>query len=129
MDAMGIWNTTWGKDVLIEANRFWFYSLILSLCCSLWTLSVSTAGGSKARSNSNRITEKTQQPQKEPNDKERQPSPTPVVKQIVADSLDLLIPGTIVGWIAASPVQVGLATIISTVVTAQDIWIKAQPAP
>lgn len=51
-----------------------------------------------------------------------------MVKQIVADSFDLLIPGTIVGWIAASPVQVGLATIISTVVTAQDIWIKAQPA-
>jgi hypothetical protein len=45
----------------------------------------------------------------------------------VVDSFDLLIPGAFVGWIAASPVQVGLATIISTVVTARDIWIQAQP--
>jgi hypothetical protein len=128
MDAMGIWDTAWGKDVLIEANRFWFYSLILSLCCSLWTLFVATAGSSKARSNSDRTTEKTQQSQKEPDKKEKQPSPTPLVKQIVVDSFDLLIPGAIVGWIAASPIQVGLATIISTVVAAWDIWIKAQLA-
>ncbi|OXV09476.1 hypothetical protein Egran_02763 [Elaphomyces granulatus] len=124
MDAMGIWGTTWGRDILIEANRFWFYSLILSLCCSLWTLSPRSNISNRRSSSDHSTTEKTQQP----DEKEKQPSSAPVVKQIVVDSFDLLIPGAFVGWIAASPVQVGLATIISTVVTSRDIWIQAQPA-
>jgi peroxisomal biogenesis factor 11 (PEX11) len=128
MDAMGIWGTTWGRDILIEANRFWFYSLILSLCCSLWTLSARSNNSNRRSSSDHPTAEKTQQPQRKSDEKEKQPSSAPVVKQIVVDSFDLLIPGAFVGWIAASPVQVGLATIISTVVTARDIWIQAQPA-
>ena len=52
------------------------------------------------------------------------PSATPLIKRIVVDGCDLLIPGLFLGWTPIGDFGVGLAMLLSTVVTARDIWIN-----
>ncbi len=47
---------------------------------------------------------------------------TVILRRIVADSLDLLVPGSAVGWIAAEPGTVGIAMFLSTILTAAEVW-------
>ena len=53
-------------------------------------------------------------------------SVSPTVKRIIISGCDLLIPGSFLGWIPASSLQVGLATTVSTLVPLGDIWVSAQ---
>jgi hypothetical protein len=47
-----------------------------------------------------------------------------LIRRLVTDCFDLLIPGSVTGWLVASPVIVGTATVISTTLSAKDIWDK-----
>jgi hypothetical protein len=42
------------------------------------------------------------------------------------DACDLLIPGAITGWAPTSPAIVGAATVISTVLGSEEIWVRVQ---
>lgn len=121
---MGIWSTSWSRDVFFEANRFWFYALSLSLIGSIWTLCFSATSKPPVSVS----TSKDSPSEKQEKQEKKQPHPdvTPLVKRIIVDGCDLVIPGSLVGWIGASPAQVGVAMAISTVVAVEDIWIKAQ---
>lgn len=113
---MGLWVTPWATTIFFEANKFWFYAICMSLTSSLLTLLVppATAPPELREKDTNK-----QQQQQQIRDL------APVVKRIVVDGCDLLIPGSFVGWIGASPAQVGVAMVVSTLVASQDIWIKA----
>jgi hypothetical protein len=103
---MGLWVTPWATTVFFEANKFWFYAICMSLMSSFLTLFF--APGEKAAKV-----------------KRQQRDVSPMVKRIVVDGCDALIPGSFVGWIGANPTQVGAAMVVSTLVASQDIWIKA----
>ncbi len=45
-----------------------------------------------------------------------------LVRRLAADTLDLVVPGSILGWVAAGPGVVGLAMLGSTVLTAREVW-------
>lgn len=109
LDAMEVYSTPWGPRVLLEANKFWFYSLLFSLAGSLLLAFYipSTSRGSKAKS-----TVKS----------------GVLVKKIVTDACDLLIPGSITGWARTSPAIVGVATVVSTVLGSEEIWVRVQSA-
>jgi hypothetical protein len=51
-------------------------------------------------------------------------------KQLVIDGCDLFIPGAVVGWMPFSPLTVGVAMAISTLLQLGDMWprIQAQTA-
>jgi hypothetical protein len=127
---MGIWSTQWTRDVYVESNRFWFYALSLSLLGSIWAVFFSAGSQSPASpssSNKETLSEKEKQQQQQPQQQQRSgKNLTPIVKRIVVDGCDLLLPGSFLGWIGASPMQVGVAMVVSTLVASQDIWIKAQ---
>jgi hypothetical protein len=115
MDAMEIWSTTWASTLLLEANKFWFYSLLFSLASCLlqlyWVPFLSSQPGAAARSKAkgNNLS-------------------WPLVRQILTDSFDLLIPGSVTGWARTSPAIVGLATVISTLLASEEIWYRVQRA-
>ena len=113
MDAMEIWSTTWAPTLLLEANKFWFYSLLFSLASCLLQLYrlrfLSTPAGATARSKA-----------------ESNVLPWPLVRQILTDACDLIIPGSITGWARTSPAIVGLATVISTLLASGEIWYRVQ---
>jgi hypothetical protein len=115
MDAMEIWSTTWAPGLNLEGNRFWFYSLIFSLIsCALQLYRlrfISAPSGTKGRLKPKINT-----------------LPWPVVRQIFTDACDLLIPGSITGWVRTSPATVGFATVASTILASEDIWHRVQAA-
>lgn len=99
--------TSWSGWVLFEAHKFWFYSLSLSLLGSLWMLIVADKGRGERKVISGTIS-------------------SPWAKRLVIDGCDLLIPGSMLGWIAVSPMVVGMSMVVSTLLAAQDIWERAQ---
>ncbi|GAD94741.1 hypothetical protein NFIA_055860 [Paecilomyces variotii No. 5] len=101
LDAMGVYSTSWSSWMLVEAHKFWFCALSLSLLGSLWMLLVADPKTSASKSSS-------------------------WVKRIIIDGCDLLIPGSMVGWISVSPLVVAMNMVVSTVLAAQDIWVQAQ---
>jgi Peroxisomal biogenesis factor 11 (PEX11) len=111
IDAMEIWSTTWAPTLLLEANKFWFYSLLFSLASSFLQVCQGTT----------RI--KSKSPAKSSN-----PLTHPLSKKILTDACDLLVPGSITGWARTSPAIVGLATVISTLLASEEIWVRVQRA-
>ncbi|RLL97304.1 hypothetical protein CFD26_105068 [Aspergillus turcosus] len=120
LHAMNVYPVHWNKPVLVEAYKFWFYALVLSIVGALWGLlfgsGSNSASGGKAQ----------QDEKKGGSSKERKVATSPLVKRIVVDSCDLFIPGVFLGWIQVSEVVVGMAMVVSTLVAGRDIWIKAQ---
>ncbi|CRG90882.1 hypothetical protein PISL3812_07928 [Talaromyces islandicus] len=123
LDAMGVWVTPWAKDTFVECNKWWFYGIALSLIASTFSLFFPPP----------EFRGKPQQSQK-PVNTETEKSPaigqpnqdlTPIVRGIIVDGCDILLPGSFLGWIQATPTQVGVGMVVSTLVTSRDIWVKA----
>jgi hypothetical protein len=120
---------TWEDGCLLEANKFWFYALVLSLISSSISMvsiffSSSTLTTRTTPTNIEKETEKAAEASEHQN--RRTALSRSVLKQIAIDGCDLFIPGTMLGWIYASSLQVGMAMAVSTVLAAGDIWVKAQ---
>jgi hypothetical protein len=112
MDAMEIWSTTWAPALLLEGNKFWFYSLLFSLAsCLLQLFRLPFLSNSPGRSKATSDT-----------------LPRLLAKRILTDACDLLIPGSITGWARTSPAIVGLATMASTLLASEEIWYRVQRA-
>jgi len=125
---------------MLEANRFWFYSLVFSIFGG-WVELRSGGGGKKeAGKKAVRVGEKVNG------------GASPIVKgvnrkgeetrgdraaaaaaekhrtrrRLVADCFDLLIPGHVTGWISTGPSVVGCASVISTLLSSKDIWDRLE---
>ncbi|EAW16237.1 PEX11 domain protein [Aspergillus fischeri NRRL 181] len=123
LHAMNVYPVYWNKPVIVEAYKFWFYALALSIVGALWGL-VFASGSTSASAGKAQRDEK-----KGGSSKERKAGVSgPLIKRIVVDGCDLLIPGAFLGWIQVSEVVVGMAMVVSTLVAGRDIWIKAQQA-
>lgn len=44
------------------------------------------------------------------------------MKRVLVDGCDLLIPGAFLGWFGLGDDAVGVAMVVSTVVSGRDIW-------
>lgn len=112
LHALNIWPVPWSSTVLVEANKFWFYALALSVFGAVYELvfhSLSGKGGSRNEaSNSSKGTAAV--------------SATSLVKRIVVDGCDLLIPGSFLHWTPFSDFEVGQAMVVSTAIASRDIW-------
>jgi hypothetical protein len=64
-------------------------------------------------------------PAAEKEKQQKKPDLTPLVKSLIVDACDLVIPGSVLGWIPASTTQVGIVMIVSTLVASGDIWAQA----
>jgi hypothetical protein len=118
---MDVYPVYWNKPVLVEAYKFWFYALALSIVGALWGLLFASGSASVGKAQ--------QDEKKGGSSKERKDGGSgPLMKRIVVDGCDLLIPGVFLGWIQVSEVVVGMAMVVSTLVAGRDIWIKAQQA-
>ncbi len=120
MDAIGVWPAPWADRCMLEANKFWFYSLIFSLLSGMFQLFF----GSSSRSSRERKASPKKLIKKKPSSalnsgrKERQK----IRRRLIADAFDLLIPGHVTRWIPSNLVVVGFASVISTTLSSKDRW-------
>ena len=120
---MKLYSPSWTKEILIHANRFWFYALFLSIVGGIWVLLAPGSGTSKEK-------QPVTAAAGEKESTTASPSPSPwwvsaQAKRLVIDSCDLLIPGSYLGWIPADSLTVGMTTVASTLLAMGDIWVSA----
>ncbi|KAL4816669.1 peroxisomal biogenesis factor 11 [Aspergillus spinulosporus] len=119
---MGVSRVDWYHPLLTEANKFWFYALMLSLVRCIWELffpSVPATPSKTSSSGSEKSKAKGQQPQ-------LNPPKWPLVKQIIIDGCDLTLPGSFLGWTPVTPLQIGLGMVLSTLLAGHNVWVAQQ---
>lgn len=143
LHAMKLYTPTWTKDILLHANRFWFYGILLSIMGGLWILLSPLLSGTvpetaETKNESNGETEKPQSKSSSSNETGKMETGTntqsktaawsvsPQARRLVVDSCDLLIPGSFLGWIPVSSLAIGVTTVVSTLVAMVDIWANVQ---
>ena len=134
---MGVYSASWNAPVLVEAHKFWFYALSLSLLGAVCTLAVTAGSQASQRQQAGkagtRQTESRQTESEKPSEDGRKRPPateavvssTALKKSIVVDACDLFIPGSFLGWIPADDATAGMAIVVSTLVAMQDIWTES----
>lgn len=115
---MDIWLVPWYGPVLVEANKLWFYAICISLTRSAMQLSAKSAVATKSKSNAVKRKNKT----KDISLSDTAPSRPALVKRLVVDSCDLTLPASCVGWLEVGNMGVGLAMVVSTVVSLAEMW-------
>lgn len=123
---MLITNNAWAPTLQIEALKFWFYALAVSAVLGLYELFLLASAPTEAKTPTTE--KKGQKGKKEPavpgelSSDVRAEKRRVILKRVVADSCDLLIPGAIVGWIPLGPVPIGIAGSISAVLGGSEVW-------
>jgi flavin reductase (DIM6/NTAB) family NADH-FMN oxidoreductase RutF len=97
-----------------EANQFWFYALSFSLLGAVYAL-LSPAPASKSLNKKDRKSEKIAA---------TTTKSMALVKQIVVEGCDLLIPAELLGWYPTGDLVLGVTMVLSTLVTGQAIWSR-----
>lgn len=117
---MGVYTVRWHDRVMDQANTFWFYALFFSVAGAIWALLVGPAE-QLSKKNGKRENQKTT------SEKATSVQPTAAsawAKQIVVDGCDSLIPLELLGWMPTGDVVVGSTMVLSTLLTAQEIWVS-----
>ncbi|KAF2426164.1 hypothetical protein EJ08DRAFT_736495 [Tothia fuscella] len=136
-NVMGLTATSWGPKVTIESNKFWFYGLVTSIILSLYHLWLSSSlfDIPEKSSTTEEVEIKTGVKKSKMDIVDEKSAARPVArrpptntsqiwKQLIIDGCDLFIPGSVVGWIPADAVTVGVAMAVSSFLAGRDIWIK-----
>lgn len=134
---MGIVHHEWAPQLLIEANKFWLYSIVCSLSLSLLTLITLS---STIPERSEPVSGIQQERHDEKSDKKKSTTDRDmaeeanfqraarqkVISRIAADACDVLIPGAMVGWIPVSASTVGVAGSVSSLLAMMEIWERVK---
>lgn len=106
---------------MLEANRFWFYSLGVSVVLGLMQL---FSRGGEDRSGNAEGKKNVSESEKDSvvGKKSHVFRSRVVVRRLLTDGFDLFIPGHITGWIHTSPAFVGFASVVSTLLASKEIW-------
>ena len=127
MDAMGIWSTSWAPGVFNEAMKFWFYSISCSIALGVVQLvhhlspveSEEEEGGKKKEGKGDDMAESKRK-------KDKHGGIMVILKKLVIDGCDLFIPGSVTGWLALSSANVGMLSVVSSILAGTDIWVRVQ---
>lgn len=125
---MGVYAVPWEERVMREANTFWFFAISFSLVGSVYALLFSGAAEqqTKSKNSEKKINEKTGKAEKVA--KVEKPAPgvntSFLMKQIMVDGCDILLPVTLLGWYHPGDLVVGGTMVLSTLLTGSSIWAQ-----
>ncbi|SZF02447.1 unnamed protein product [Blumeria hordei] len=109
LDAMQVWVTGWAKWVMAEGYKFWLFSLVCSIFWEvgkIWKFLETKSSGNGQKQKPSQVTTKY----------------LDVIIRIVIDSLDLVTPGMVLGWLPLNANVLGLTAAMSTLLSLILIW-------
>lgn len=118
---MNVWLVSWYTPVLVEGNKFWFYAICMSIMRTVGMLLFSSETQKTIEKNHPDADQKGQE-------SARSISPEPVTsstslfRRVIIDMCDLTLPASFLGWIIIGDLRVGIAMVISTVLSWEDMW-------
>ncbi|CEN59257.1 hypothetical protein ASPCAL01709 [Aspergillus calidoustus] len=111
---MNVHHVSWYRPLLTEANKFWFYALVLSITRATWELLFTSSSPRKSE------TEKGETRVADGRAK------SALVQRIVIDACDLTLPGSFIGWVPVTGLQIGIAMVVSTLLAGHGVWVAQQ---
>lgn len=122
---MNVFLVSWYTPVLLEANKFWFYAICIAITRTASDLFFGPVTSDTQNGSVNADKKKEERPDiTSPLDPV--PSPVSLLNRLVIDSLDLTLPGSLLGWIPVSEMGVAMAMLASTILVWPTAWSKAQ---
>jgi Peroxisomal biogenesis factor 11 (PEX11). len=121
---MNVFLVSWYTPVLLEANKFWFYAICMAIARTASDLFFGPVTPSTQNGSVNADTERKERPEST-SPLNPDPSSVSLLNRLVIDSLDLTIPGSLLGWIPVSEMGVALAMLASTILVWPTAWSKA----
>lgn len=132
-EALGVEGlSVWGREragmLHVEGQRFWFFALICAVAAGVLKLGGLRLRGSKGgikkgeQEGEQRNGEKGEVQREKEEEREKREQARRVLRRLVADVLDLAVPGAVIGWVPASPGTVGVLMLGSTWLTALEVW-------
>jgi hypothetical protein len=138
IDNFTIWTPEYEKTLKIESQRCWFLALVCGAIASglrlsmarreLVTQSARLVNGSESQEKHERGSQLQKRSKIEKQGKEREKkrglekAARAHLRKLVSNVLDLPLPGSVIGWIHAEPLTLGLAMTITSVLTGYDVW-------
>lgn len=109
----------------MEANKFWFYAICVSIIGTIGELFFGSAVQSKTQESNPDVDEKKVEAgnllPSSPNS-----STASLLNQVIVSGLDLSLPASFLGWSGLGNREVGIAMAVSTVLAWRGAWAKAQ---
>lgn len=121
---MNIWLVSWYTPLLIEANKFWFIAICMSITRAVGTLLFGLDTQRKTQKGHPDADQKKEESESFPS--KTVLSTTSLLLQIFVDFCDLTLPASFLGWIALGDLGVGIAMVVSSVLAWQDMWWRVQ---
>ncbi|KAF7862516.1 hypothetical protein EAF04_007389 [Stromatinia cepivora] len=140
LDVMGVCNTPWLRTCILESQKFWFYSLCISIFGGLYDLCLmhfdthtnlppnspshenSTPSPSPKLDENPEVIHKQAEDNKRNGGKQKRKKRNQIILKIIENIADLFVPGMVTGWIVSDLGVVGCAMIVSTVLSSGEIW-------
>lgn len=128
LHAMDVYLVPWEQRVMKEANTFWFYALSFSIAGAIYGLIFSGSGKTPSKAKEDKKNVKNgAKAEKESmevaaDSKVGATKTTALVRQIVVESCDLVLPVTLLGWVHLGDLVVGGTMVVSTLLTGREIW-------
>lgn len=124
---MDVYLVPWEQRVMKEANTFWFYALSFSIAGAIYGLIFSGSGETASKAKDEKNVKKSAKVEKEgtkvtADSKVGATKSSALMRQIVVESCDLVLPVTLLGWVHLGDLVVGGTMVVSTLLTGQEIW-------
>ncbi|KAJ5176969.1 uncharacterized protein N7482_002846 [Penicillium canariense] len=121
---MNIFLVPWYTPILLESYKFWFYAMCVAIAR---TVSVLLFGPVVPSTPKGSIDEKKDHTSSDYPSSTLVPVTSSLLTRLVIDSLDLTIPGSLLGWFPVSDMGVAFTMLASTILVWPTAWAKAQP--
>lgn len=121
---MNVFLVSWYTPILLEAYKFWFYAICVAIARTVADLLLGPA--SSCTQNGSAGEKEKEKGAANSTSSNSAPSTVSLLNRLVIDSLDLTIPGSLLGWIPMSDIGVAIAMLTSTILVWPSAWAKAQ---
>lgn len=139
IDGLRIWTPEWEGIITVEAQRFWLFALVCGVVGGLlrmvdvWAYQPVPGTGEgfskgvdekKTKGNSTVVAgkEKGVVEKKDVLAEEVRKQLRVLQRDVLANALDIVLPGVVVGWLHVGPGVVGLAMFTTTILTGMAVW-------
>lgn len=127
VEGLSVWGPQRAGVLHVEGQRFWF--LALACAVAVGGLKLRRLGGEGGGvvvdgkgERKEEGEEKEKERERERETEKRRDQSQRVLRRMIADVLDLAVPGAVVGWVPASPGTVGILMLVSTWLTGLEVW-------
>ncbi|KAJ5358623.1 uncharacterized protein N7496_011036 [Penicillium cataractarum] len=121
---MDVFLVSWYTPILLEAYKFWFYAICVAIARTVANLLLGPALSSAQDGSADK--KEKEKGAVNSTSSNLVPSTVSLLNRLVIDSLDLTIPGSLLGWIPMSEIGVAIAMLTSTILVWPSAWVKAQ---